>query len=247
MRKTSVHFKLLLDVWFWPTCECLSGCVMCCGPQSWLKEKREFQPLAWLPQHQVYVRRMKADSSYHSCMMSFITVTGCRRLRERFSSENVVVFTCIVLLCCRWGCCVGHRRMLQWNQTTQTKAEITKKSTVDRRLPGLQSHLTSAGKHLYYGQYWSNLKNYHRHLWVVLGKGPSMRRRRNASGRHCKSCSIPLWPWLNNWKMFRNKSNLKLPFPLPAPVWCSLDKSCSRWLKIEMFFHSDFVFLFKLY
>lgn len=98
MRKTSVHFKLLLDVCLWPTYECLSGCVTCHGPQGWLKEKREFQPPAWLSQHQVYVRRMKAGSSHHSCMMSFITVTGCRRLGERFSSENMVGFTCIVLL-----------------------------------------------------------------------------------------------------------------------------------------------------
>lgn len=149
MRKTSVHFKLLLDVCL-PPLACmrmpLRLCDMLWSTQDRLKEKREFQTPAWLPQHWIYARGMKTDSSHHGCIMSFVTITGCWGLERDSPVKMCLFFTCVLSLCCRWGCSVGHRRMLQWNQTTRTKAKTTKKPTVDSRLPGLQSHLPSVGK-----------------------------------------------------------------------------------------------------
>lgn len=80
-------------------------------------------------------------------MTSFVTITGCWGLKEDSPVKMWVFFTRIVLLCCRWGSSVGHRRVLQGDQTTQTKAKNTKKPTADSGIPGLQSHLPSTGKH----------------------------------------------------------------------------------------------------
>lgn len=149
MRKTSVLFKLLLDVCL-PPSACMRMPLRLCdvlqSVQDWLKEKREFQTPASLPQHRIYIRGTKTDRSRHGCVMSFVTITGCWGLERDSPVKMCLFFTCIVLSCCRWGCTAGHRRMLQWNQTTQTKAKSTKKPTVDSRLLGLQCHLPSVGK-----------------------------------------------------------------------------------------------------
>lgn len=79
---------------------------MCCSPQDWLEEKREFQTPEWLPQHQIHTREIKADSFHHSCMLFLVRITGCSGLKRDSPVKMCLFFTCHVSLQVRVQCWV---------------------------------------------------------------------------------------------------------------------------------------------